>query len=407
MNRYRRHMATTAGFALLDIIMMTAVCSADWETTKVVQMDGPSVASESPAQRQIVTESWNRVVAVPYLAYLPEKDRICMLVSCDYPHQPMVLFSNDHGATWGEPHPVSSDPKVNAAAGLGTALTYLGEGRLILIAGGWWFSEDYGATWEGPLPIAPASNGQPWYSWDPLFVDRDPTTGEVRRLIDTGYNWEGGGHGTPTGYQQAFIRFSTDGGRNWSVDTRVPQWHGVSEVALLRAKNGEMVAACRTDMARQYLGNIDHYEGLGISRSQDNGNTWSEVDRLYDWGRHHPSLVLLPDGRILMTYVVRLGYPRDADGFPQFGIEAVVSGDHGVSWDLPHRFVLAKWSGNRTGANQWWASSQATSTVMLPDGHLLTAFGTGYRSQPNTKGQSAPRDVGLVRWQLPEHSVDK
>ena len=377
---------------------MTSVCRADWEPTKVLQMDGESVAAELPAQRQIVTETWNRVVAIPYIAYLPEKDRICMLVSCDYPHQPMVLFSDDHGATWGEPRPVSSDPTVNASAGLGTALTYLGGRRLMSVAGGRWFSEDYGDTWEGPFPIAPASNGQSWYAWDPILVDPDPTTGEGKHLIEAGYNWEGGGHGSPTGYQQAFIRFSNDGGRTWSEDTRVPQWHGVSEVALLRVKNGDIVAACRTDMARQYLGNIDHYEGLGICRSKDDGKTWSQVDRLYDYGRHHPCLVLLPNDNILMTYVVRLGYPRDAEGFPQFGIEAVLSRDHGASWDLPHRFVLAKWSGNRTGANEWWPSSQATSTVLLPDGYLLTAFGTGYRSQPNAQGQSVPRDVGLVRW---------
>ncbi len=130
---------------------------------KVLQMDGQSVAAELPAQSQIVTKTWNRVVAVPFIAYMPEKDRICMLVSCDYPHQPMILFSEDHGATWGKPQPISPDPTVNASAGLGTALTYLGAGRLMLVAGGRWFTEDYGNTWEGPLPIAPASNGQSWY----------------------------------------------------------------------------------------------------------------------------------------------------------------------------------------------------------------------------------------------------
>jgi hypothetical protein len=122
------------------------------------------------------------------------------------------------------------------------------------------------------------------------------------------------------------------------------------------------------------------------------------VNRLYDYGRHHPSLVLMPDGRILMTYVVRLGYPRSAEGFPQFGIEAVVSRDHGASWDLAHRLVLARWTGNRTGSNEWWASSQATSTVLLPDGSLLTTFGTGYRSRPNAQGLPAPRDAGLIHW---------
>jgi len=385
---------------LLGGAMMTSACQADWRPTKVLQMAGESVAAELPAEQQIVTESWNRVVAVPYIVYMPEKDRVLMLVGCDYPHQPMTVVSNDRGATWSAPRPLSPDPKVNASAGLGVSLTYLGAGRLVLSAGGRWFSGDYGETWEGAVAIAPASNGQGWYQWDPYLIQRDPATGAVVRLTETGYNWEGGGAGSPTGYEQGFIRFSEDGGRTWSADIRVPQWHAVSEVALLRAANGDLIGACRTDMARQYFGQIDHYEGLGVCISKDDGKTWSPVNRLYDYGRHHPSLVLMPDNSILMTYVVRLGYPRTPEGLPQFGIEAVISRDNGASWDLAHRLVLARWSGNRTGGNEWWPSSQATSTVLLPDGSLLTAFGTGYRSQPNAQGSPAPRDAGLIHWRL-------
>ena len=64
-------MVRMASIALLGGIVMTSVCRADWEATKVLQMDGQSVAAELPAQWQIVTETWNRVVAVPYIAYLP------------------------------------------------------------------------------------------------------------------------------------------------------------------------------------------------------------------------------------------------------------------------------------------------------------------------------------------------
>jgi len=37
-----------------------------------------------------------------------------------------------------------------------------------------------------------------------------------------------------------------------------------------------------------------------------------------------------------------------------------------------------------------FASSQSTSTVLLPNGTILTAFGGG----------EGPRDVGLIRWQV-------
>jgi hypothetical protein len=50
-----------------------------------------------------------------------------------------------------------------------------------------------------------------------------------------------------------------------------------------------------------------------------------DVKKLYDWGRHHPSLLLMPNHDIVMTYVVRKGYVDMPDGYPQFGIEAVVS----------------------------------------------------------------------------------
>ena len=160
---------------------------------------------------------------------------------------------------------------------------------------------------------------------------------------------------------------------------------------------------------------IDHYNGLGVSISKDNGATWSKPNMLYEWGRHHPSMVLMPNGDIVMTYVVRKGYVDTPDGYPQFGIEAVVSQDHGQTWDLDHRYLLHTWVGNRKrngssenqpGPQAWWASSQATSSVLLPDGSILTAFGTGYRSQPGPDNLPTPRDVGLVLWQPGDRPIN-
>ena len=116
-------------------------------------------------------------------------------------------------------------------------------------------------------------------------------------------------------------------------------------------------------------------------------------------------MVLLPGGDLLMTYVVRMGYTALPDGRPRFGIEAILSHDNGVTWDLDHKYVLDAWDGNRTGPNAWWASCQATSTVLLPDGSLLTAYGTGYRSEPNAQNMPAPRDVGLVHWRASDHAL--
>jgi hypothetical protein len=107
-----------------------------------------------------------------------------------------------------------------------------------------------------------------------------------------------------------------------------------------------------------------------------------------------------------MTYVARKGYPATADGYPQFGVEAIVSHDNGQTWDLDHRYILAHWRGITKGPNAWYASSQSTSTVLMPDGSLLTAYGTGYRAlDEGGKGQPQPRDVGLVAWKISPAAV--
>ena len=134
---------------------------------------------------------------------------------------------------------------------------------------------------------------------------------------------------------------------------------------------------------------------MARSVSEDNGRTWSDMRILFRFGRHHPSMVVLPNDDILMTYVVRKGYPKHPDGHDQYGVEAIISHDHGQTWDLERPYLLHRWSAIRKDENAWWASSQCTSTVLLPDGDVLTCFGTGYRSGPTSH---APRDVGLVCW---------
>ena len=72
--------------------------------------------------------------------------------------------------------------------------------------------------------------------------------------------------------------------------------------------------------------------------------------------------------------------------------------------DLDHKYILAYWTGRISGSNAWWGLSQTTSTVRLPDGSLLTVFGTGFRnesSQPLCK-----MDVGLVRWRVSDKPVN-
>jgi hypothetical protein len=390
------------------VILLGAVSTpltglAQWEPHEVHQLNGMSGRIRSAARFQIVTESWNRVVAVPYIVNMPDKDRLLMLVGCDYPHRAFVLTSDDRGATWTDPRPARIGDDGKASIGLGTSLAYLGKGKLVFYESGSagagqpsrWFSLDYGRTWGDPVPLAPTPDGKRWSIWDPPLVEQHARTGELVRLIETGYQQSGHKN------SQAFLRSSADGGATWSSAAKIAQWNGANEVALMRAANGHLIAACRTVIpVRLQSESIDHLEGLGISTSTDDGRTWSDVRKLYDYGRHHPSLILMPNKDIVMTYVTRLGYVDDRNGFPQFGIEAVVSHDHGATWDLDHRYLLHVWSGKRKGETYWWPSSQATSSMLLPDGNILTAFGTGYRIKAGKDSPQAPRDAGLIEWRL-------
>ena len=391
---------------LLVSLVLSPAALGDWNPHKIRFLNKADGETAVPAQMQIVTEPWNRVVAVPYIVYMPEKDRVLMLVGCDYPHHAEVLHSDDRGATWSAPRRILFDEGGKGIDGLGVSLTYLGGGKVLFATGGSrWISSDFGGKWAELSTVGPTCDGKPWYMWDPYWVDRDPKTGKILRVIETGYTT----HQPPAvekSRQSGYIRFSEDLGKTWSESIEVPQWKLVNEVALIRAADGDLVAAGRTNIPPSKEGEwIDHFEGLSVSRSKDDGKTWSEITILYDWGRHHPSMVFLPDGRLVMTYVVRKGYVDTPDGYPQFGIEAIVSTDNGRTWDLDHKYILHAWSGSRKDENKWWPSSQATSTVLLPDGSLLTAFGTGYRITAATT-VAQPRDVGLIRWRLSDAPVD-
>jgi hypothetical protein len=388
------------------VILMTHACLAHWLPWSVRQLSGENRADLLPAQRQVVTESWDRIVRSPYLAYMPEQDRLLMIVSCDTPLRSMALFSEDRGATWTEPRYLHTDADGLPDYGHAVSLTCLGAGSLLVdVELRRCRSADYGQTWTDVGPVPPGTDGGEAYQWDPYMVDRDPQAGSLIRLTETWHAYyDPSGRLDLEGRPDAFLRFSADGGRTWGDEVRPPQWHHVSEVALVRAANGDLVAGCRTTRPAWYEGDLDHYSGLATSVSHDDGRTWSELNRRYEFGRHHPSFAVLPSGDVLMVYVVRRGYPADPEGFPQFGIEAVLSHDHGQTWDMAHRFLLDRWSGTRIAEDDWWSAPQSTSTVLLPDGWLLTAYGTGYRcDQPFTsEGVLGPHDIGLIRWQVRE-----
>jgi len=364
-----------------SMICEAADNNGNWSKTVVYQLNGKAKPIPLPGEYQLASKDWPKPAMVPYLAYMPEKDRVAMLLY----GVPAISFSDDHGATWSVPKSIP---------GAGLTLTYLGNGTLLSDN---MVSHDYGETWEA-LPKQTVRE-----VWLPSLVDRDPKTGKVTRLAKAFWSpireW-----GTlKTGaYAQGYISFSYDEGKTWQDEVKVPQWLKVSEIALARAKNGDMVAACRLDLNDLLDPTaMDNYTGTGVSISKDNGKTWSDPhtpkNTLFDWGRTHMWLETMPDGDMIMSYNVRRGYPDAPGGYPQFGAEAVVSHDNGRTWDIDHRYILHVYEGN-VPARDFWSFQGATSnasTAILPDGTLLTAFNMEY-----TK-------IGLVKWKLNDKGVNK
>jgi hypothetical protein len=353
--------------------------ATNWRAHTVYQLNGDAKAVGLPSEYQLASRDWGAPALVPYLAYMPEKDRLAMMVLYTKDHQrPAISFSGDHGATWSVPKYIGEG---------GMSLAYLREGTLLIEQ---FISRDYGQTWQA---LPKQDNGEVWL---PPLVDTDPQTGKITRLLKGFWRplrkW---GPGLTGPYAQAWVKSSYDAGMTWKDEVKPKVWLDVSEVTLVRAKNGSLVAACRLDLNKRLDPTaMDDYTGTGVSISKDNGLTWTNPfdpsNVLYDVGRHHAWMVRMPDGDIVMSYIVRRGYLDSANGFPQFGIEAVVSHDNGESWDLDHRYILHVYKGS-VPASEYMAFQGApsnASTAVLPDGSLLTAFNMEY-----TK-------IGLVKWKL-------
>ena len=73
-----------------------------WRRHRICRVDLslPAGVHKAPALLQNVTEQLDCSAAVPYLAYMPEKQRLIMLANYGESHtDPHVIFSSDQGAT--------------------------------------------------------------------------------------------------------------------------------------------------------------------------------------------------------------------------------------------------------------------------------------------------------------------
>ncbi|GAH40451.1 unnamed protein product, partial [marine sediment metagenome] len=260
----------------------------------------------------------------------------------------LLLFSKDEGRTWSQPRRIPVHRTKPIAL----------DGKKLLL--GNLLSDDAGQTWSElkPLPsrgpdgriihISDLAYTPLVEAGDVTFVGWTPLEGYAR--------WKSGELFT----QGVLWRFHPDT-QTWDEPYYFPKSRALNEGSLTRAKNGDLIAAFRTQMIGVPI-DSDHWMGLATMRSTDEGKTWSEPAHHFLYGAHHCNLLTLPDGRILMTYAARIG---ELEGRTYHGVEAVFSHDHGAHWDWRRRYILFRWP------NQGPHSPQS---VALSDGRILTVF---------------------------------
>jgi hypothetical protein len=311
--------------------------------------------------------------------------------------RPVMLASEDQGATFGDWRTIAG------VVGFPSMVAYAGKGDVSFEAGDTrYFSADGGRNWfinwkfRSDVPLAP--NGGPWLNRGQPLVERQ-TNGEIH-LAAAGYNFGPPGSTFDAAKPSiAYFRRSVDGGRTWLEAHSPPTWtqdiwheggryaRCVAGGSLIRAVDGAIVAALRGNVPVPLIDRgTNAFEGLAVSRSLDNGQSWSPLNVLYPAGRTFGHFVSLPDERIALIYVLAENIGDDMQ-YADFnrGVEAIISDDDGQTWPLDQRIVLDAWPYVTADRTVNFASYAAST--LLDDETILTAY-----------AHSPTGGIVLVKW---------
>jgi len=406
VSRYRHAQALFLLSALATALTASSG-QAEWQPHMLKVGDGQGGRIEVPAQIQRIRYPGpGNEVTLPFGIVEMDNGELAMTVTATpkdvsttaygVPRYTAIGFSKDGGNTWFDWRHL----EIWAAQ-----LSYLGEGNLTTADHAFrYFSSDYGRTWPVKIPEQLCSCGKQFGHFDRegyAAVDYD-AKGNAVKIFSLGFHYEAGDGDWPAGHATGRVRSSIDGGRTWQNEVAPPEWkvdveykgethkRGVSEGTIVRAANGDLVAALRVDMHPAYYppaGN-DNFEGLAVSISKDDGKTWSEMNHLFTAGRHHQRIDLMPNGALVMTLIVRddirgavhTGTSKDLTT-DKVGADALVSLDNGATWNLDRRITLHEFSNLIPFPN---TCVGRIGSVALKDGSVLSAHGSVVKGSVGT-----------------------
>ena len=359
----------------------SAVKSTGWLKHHVLQRDGRGGWVSRPAKIQAVRHPTAKMT-MPFGLVRMDNGELALQCSAEgKPTKPVIAFSRDDGDTW------SRFVEIPDANGRPMLLTYHGAGKLSFVAGRRFFSHDYCRTWTDSVVHPLTRQGRTFHLEGNAWVDFDQA-GKAKAIFELGWHYAPGKK-HPRDDATVVFRRSVDGGRSWIDEVSPPQWkftvrhggkswlRGVSEGAIVRAANGDLVAALRSDMPPAFFDgpHDDSLEGTAISISKDDGKTWSKMNMLFYAGRHHANLQRLPNNDLVCTVVVR----ADFDGLKRVGdrrgCDALISRDNGKTWNIDRRYELDAWRYDR--GDGYWVDGKCghIAAVALRDGSVISAYG--------------------------------
>jgi len=364
-----------------------------WKPGWLHQRDGEGGWTMRPTQLQFVHWMEPRpyfdaqLLVVPYGVAQMDNGEIILVgsVGNDKSRERVVVtFSGDGGESWTPLRKIDE-----SVQGRPMSLTYLGGGELMFAAAYEgrpvrFFSKDYGRTWEERVALPVTSHGAPIATEGNYLVDRDQN-GVAKRIAGFGI-MAPRPKDYPFGPFIGGLHWSEDGGRTWSEPVVPKEWQweaesggkvyrrGGGEGSLVRAANGWIVAALRTDThPRFFPSGEDNYNGLGVSISKDDGATWSPIRIIHQAGRHHTHLLCMPDGTLVLTFIMRMELEDGRLASYKRACCALLSYDNGLTWDTDHEYLVHSFD-FADGTPVGYSCGHVYSTL-LDDGSILTCYG--------------------------------